>query len=49
MRFYFFLAKLNFSFCIQEVSLKEEMLEKMEKDLETYKRKFSVMIHQQVG
>ncbi|KAK3738058.1 hypothetical protein QZH41_012933 [Actinostola sp. cb2023] len=32
---------------LQELSLKEEMIVKMEKDLENYKRKFSVITHQQ--
>lgn len=31
---------------LQEVSLKEQLLEKMEKDLEMFKRKFSVILHQ---
>ena len=35
--------------CIKEVSLKEQLLEKMEKDLEMFKRKFSVILHQKVG
>ena len=34
---------------IKEVSLKEQLLEKMEKDLEMFKRKFSVILHQKVG
>lgn len=31
---------------LQEVSLKEQLLEKMEKDLEMFMRKFSVILHQ---
>jgi len=31
---------------LQELSLKEELLAKMEKDLELFKRKFSVILHQ---
>ncbi|XP_078353733.1 centrosomal protein of 290 kDa-like [Oculina patagonica] len=31
---------------LQEISLKEQLLEKMEKDLDMFKRKFSVILHQ---
>lgn len=31
---------------LQELSLKEQLLEKMEKDLDLFKRKFSVILHQ---
>ena len=34
---------------LKEVSLKEQLLEKMEKDLEMFKRKFSLILHQKVG
>ena len=33
---------------MKELSLKEELLAKMEKDLELFKRKFSVILHQKV-
>ena len=33
--------------CHQELSLKEDMMKKMENSLENYKRKFAVMRHQQ--
>lgn len=32
----------------KEISLKEQLLEKMEKDLSMFKRKFSVILHQKV-
>ncbi len=35
-------------FAFQEISLKEQLLEKMEKDLDMFKRKFSVILHQKV-
>ena len=39
---------IYFIFCgFQEVSLKEEMIVKMETSLDSYKRKFAVMRHQQ--
>ncbi|XP_048578634.1 centrosomal protein of 290 kDa isoform X2 [Nematostella vectensis] len=43
------IASLNehLIYTLQELTLKEELLGKMEKDLETYRRKFSVVIHQQ--
>jgi len=34
---------------LQEISLKERLLEKMEKDLDVFKRKFSVILHQKVA
>ena len=33
---------------LKELSLKEQLLEKMEKDLDLFKRKFSVILHQKV-
>lgn len=36
-------------FVLKEISLKEQLLDKMEKDLEMFKRKFSVILHQKVA
>ena len=38
-----------FLFVSKEISLKEQLLEKMEKDLDVFKRKFSVILHQKVA
>lgn len=38
-----------FLLVFQEISLKEQLLEKMEKDLDVFKRKFSVILHQKVA
>lgn len=40
---------LLFLFVFKEISLKEQLLEKMEKDLDVFKRKFSVILHQKVA
>lgn len=40
---------IQFLFVFKEISLKEQLLEKMEKDLDMFKRKFSVILHQKVA
>ena len=40
---------LPFFVSLKEISLKEQLLEKMEKDLNMFKRKFSVILHQKVA
>ena len=42
------LVKISSLYALKELSLKEELLAKMEKDLELFKRKFSVILHQKV-